>query len=73
MEVKEAEESTISHKQVNIQFRTWVNRNQEVLNVKNEKGFKKKKKALKEGKQRKWFSAPRCRQNTKDRMVFSLN
>lgn len=39
MEVKEAEESTISRKQVNIQFRIWVNRNQEVLNVKNEKGF----------------------------------
>ena len=43
MEVKEAEESTFSHKQVNIQFRIWVTRNQEVLNVKNEKGLKKKK------------------------------
>ena len=56
MEVKEAEESTISHKQVNIQFWIWMNRNQEVLNMKNEKGLKKKK-SLKEGKQRKWFSA----------------
>ena len=42
MEVKEAEESTISHKQVNIQFWIWMNRNQEVLNMKNEKGLKKK-------------------------------
>jgi len=28
MEVKEPEESTISHKQVNIQFWIWMNRNQ---------------------------------------------
>lgn len=38
MEGKEAEENTISHKQINIQFWNWMNRNQEVLNMKNEGG-----------------------------------
>ena len=38
MEVKEAEDNTISHKQINIQFWIWMNRSQEVLNMKNEGG-----------------------------------
>lgn len=52
MEGKEAEENTISHKQINIQFWNWMNRNQAVLNMKNE-GGKQTNKQTSKGKETK--------------------
>lgn len=40
MEVKEFYEDHIPHKHINIQFRIWINRNQDVLNITGKKGKK---------------------------------
>ena len=55
-----------------------MNRNQEVLNMKNEKGLKKKKISKRRETKKVVFcleisSGSQCRQNTKEKMVFSLN